>query len=342
MNWFIWRLHRTQWMIFGLILAAFAVFAILTGNHFWHLYQQALQTCTQNPATPSCSDLHNSLPQSYGAILRVVYVTGLGVPLLLGLFMGSPLFSKEYEEGTNKLAWTQSVSRRKWLTAKLVWTLAFAALYGLAVSLLISWWARTTNALDHSRFATGQFDVQGIMPFVYSVFFTAIGFAVSAWSRKTMIALAVTLGVFIAFQASVGEWVRPHYMAPITITGPMGPGDFDERIPVGAWVTSHSIADKNGKIFDSFDIANMPLQCQQIIRGNTSASQNGHGGTMVKAAGNGTDLNACLNAAGYHQYATYQPPYRYWDFQRIEAGIYLSIAALAVGATYWAVLRRDA
>jgi len=339
MNWFVWRQHRTQFAIFGLIVAAFAILVILTGNHFWHEYQQAVTTCKLNPATPSCSDLHNSLPESYGAILRTVYVTGLGVPLLLGLFLGSPLFSKEYEEGTNKLIWTQSVSRRKWLTTKLVWTLAFAALYGLAFSLLISWWARTTNALDHSRFDTGQFDAQGIMPFAYSVFFTAVGFTMSAWFRKTLIALAVTFGLFIAFQASVGQWVRPHYMTPVTVTSPLGPGSLDKKIPTGAWVISDHFVDKNGTIFDRFSPAAMPPQCQKLTQ-NIQVPNDSHA-ARVKAAG-GDPVIDCLNQAGYHEVAQYQPAYRYWDFQRIEAGTYLALAGIAVGATYLLVLKRDA
>ncbi|HEV7454829.1 MAG TPA: ABC transporter permease subunit [Candidatus Saccharimonadales bacterium] len=341
MNWFVWRQHRNQFMIFGLILAAFAVFTILTGNHFWHAYQQALGTCKQNPATPSCSDLHNSLSQSYGVVVKVVFLTGLSVPLILGLFLGSPLFSKEYEEGTNKLAWTQSVSRRKWLTTKLVWALAFAALYGLAISLLVSWWARTGNVLDHSRFDTGQFDVQGMMPFAFSVFFTVIGFTMSAWFRKTIIALAVTLGLFIAFQASVGQWLRPHYMTPVTVTSPMGPGAIDLKIPAGAWVLSRNIVDKNDKTFNSFNVADMPQRCQEVIQ-QSQADGNGQGGIRIKVAAGPESIDACLNNAGYHQIAKYQPPYRYWNFQRIETGMYLGMAALATGVTYLLILKRDA
>jgi hypothetical protein len=340
MNWFVLRQYRNQFMILGIILAAFAAFTILTSNHYWHLYQHAVATCKQNPATPSCSDLHNSLPQSYGATLRAVYITGLGIPLLLGLFLGSPLFSKEYEEGTNKLAWTQSVSRRKWLTTKLGWALAFTVLYGLAVGLLVSWGARTTNALDHSRFFAGQFDTQGMMPFAYSVFFTAIGFTLSAWFRKTLIALAVTLGLFIAFQASFAQWIRPHYMTPVTITAKMGPNEVDSKIPTGAWVLRHDIIDKNGKSFDGFSPSSMPSQCQKLI----TVTHDSTGGTAVRAdnKAGGESIDDCLNAAGYHQIASYQPSYRYWDFQRIETGIFLGMAAVATGVTYLLVLKRDA
>jgi hypothetical protein len=340
MNWFVLRQYRKQFMLFGLILTVFTIFTILTGNHFWHEYQQFQITCRLNPATPSCNDPGTIFSGAYGATLRLIFVTSLGVPLLLGLFLGSPLLSKEYEEGTNKLVWTQSVSRRKWLTTKLAWALVFAALYSLAISLLASWWARTPNALEHSRFNAGQFDVQGVMPLVYAVFFTAIGFTMSAWFRKTMIALAVTLGLFIAFQASFAEWVRPHYMTPITVTSPMGPSAVDSKIPTGAWMLRRDIVDKSGKVIgDIFPAA--PQQCQQIIQ-QQNPPGSGSGIRVKSAPGAGDPIDACLNQAGFHQIASYQPGYRYWDFQRIETGIYVGMAAVAVAATYLLVLKRDA
>lgn len=341
MNWFIWRQHRRQFILFGIILAIFAIFSIFTGNHYWHIYQHATASCAQNPATPSCSDIAGNLPQSYGVMLRVVFVTSLAIPLVLGLFLGSPLFSKEYEEGTHKLVWTQSVSRRRWLTAKVLWMLLFAALYGLAVSLLVNWWTRTTNALDHSRFDAGQFDVQGMMPFAYSVFFTTIGFTVSAWFRKTIVAFAVTLGLFIFFQVLFAQWVRAHYMMPVTITSPMGPSEIDSRLPAGAWVLQRNIVDKNGRTFDSFSLASLPQQCREIIQG-----VKGGDGIAIKVGpghmGGADPVDTCLDNAGFHQMARYQPGYRFWDFQRIESGIYLGMATFAIGSTYWLVLKRDA
>jgi hypothetical protein len=37
------------------------------------------------------------------------------VPALVGVFWGAPLLAREYDTGTFRLAWTQSVSRRRWL-----------------------------------------------------------------------------------------------------------------------------------------------------------------------------------------------------------------------------------
>jgi len=88
--------------------------------NFWHTYQHALTTCK---TTDTCNQLPGNLLQSNidGLLLHLVRVAIMFLPILLGLFWGVPLLSKEYVEGTNKLVWTQSISRRKWLSVKLVW-----------------------------------------------------------------------------------------------------------------------------------------------------------------------------------------------------------------------------
>jgi hypothetical protein len=343
MNWFAWRQHRKQFLVFGILLAAFAALIIPTGNHYWHIYQQALTNCAQHPALYSCDDLTDTLFTSPSdGLIRIAEVLGtFGLPLLVGLFIGSPLLAKEYEEGTNKLVWTQSVSRRKWLTIKLAWTLGFALLYGIVLTFLATWWSRTVNTVALNRFVQGHFETQGLMPVAYSVFFTAVGFTMSAWFRKTLLALAITFGVFVFCMAGFANWIRPHYMTPVTVTAPMRPDTLTGKVPTnGVWMLSRDIVDKNGKaIGDIFPSA--PPECQKIIQ---DAQVPGHPGAFkaVPSPGGGDPIDDCLNKAGFHQVAKYQPAYRYWDFQRIEAGIYLGMAALATGATYLLVLKRDA
>ena len=52
--------------------------------------------------------------------LQVALITlVLVVPALIGMFWGAPLIAHELETGTFRLAWTQSVSRRRWLLVKM-------------------------------------------------------------------------------------------------------------------------------------------------------------------------------------------------------------------------------
>ena len=341
MNWLIWRQHRKQFLAFGVLLALFAALVIPTGIHYWNVYQHALSTCAANPATPICGNLANNLfTSSFDGLIRTSVILGtFALPLLVGAFIGSPLFAREYEEGTDKLAWTQSISRRKWLSAKLAWVLGFAGLYGTVLTLLATWWSRTPNALLHNRFVQGHFETQGLMPIAYCLLFTAVGFMVGAWFRKTLVGMAVTLGLFVLCLAGFAQWIRPHYMTPVTVTSPMGPGVADSQIPADAWVIRRDIVDGKGRIYNTFGPKDMPAACQELTL-NRRVADNSHA-AQVKANG-GDPVSDCLTAAGWHQKTVYHPSYRYWDFQRMEAGIYLGMTALVVGATYWLVLKRDA
>ena len=340
MNWFTWRQHRKQFVIFGVLLMLFAAVLIPTGISYWHTYQAALESCAQNPTLTVCGDpTGNLFTSSSDQLLRISAVLGApGLPLLLGLFIGAPLIAKEYEEGTNKLAWTQSVSRRKWLTTKLVWVLGFALIYGVLLAILATWWSHTLNTIAHNRFIQGHFESQGLMPIAYSLFFTAIGVMVGAWFRKTLLALAITFGIFIVCMVSFSSWIRPHYTAPVLVTAPMGSRSAQQGLE-GSWLLQHNVVDKDGKTLDRFNVSSMPTQCQKLTQ-NLRVSDNGRA-AKVKAAGM-DPVDDCLNQAGYREITSYHPSYRYWNFQRIESGIYLGLTILAVGTTYWLVLRRDA
>ena len=62
-------------------------------------------------------------------------------PAVIGLFWGAPLIAHELETGTSALAWTQCITRTRWLAVKL----AVGGLAAMAVtegmSLMQAWWA---------------------------------------------------------------------------------------------------------------------------------------------------------------------------------------------------------
>jgi hypothetical protein len=311
--------------------------------HFWHAYQSASANCTQNPANPSCSDLSSSIFQTTAdkMLVGLIPTAVLFLPIILGVFWGAPLLAKEYADGTNSLAWTQSVSRRKWLTVKLVWTLVATVLFMGAFTALNTWWSRTPNAINMDRFANGNvFGEQGLVPAAITLFAVSWGIMFGAWFRKVMVAVGVTLGVYIAAaHIVVPNLLRPNYVTPVSVTAPVGPALLASKIPKGAWVTSQLIYDKNGKAIYGDLYPVMPPECQKL----TQDVQVPDGGHIAKVKASGADpVDDCLNHYGFHQVAKYQPSYRYWDFQRIEAVIYLGLTAVAVAITYGLVLRRDA
>jgi hypothetical protein len=355
MNWLAWKQHRKQFLIFGIFVALFAAMAIPTGLHFWHTYQYTLSTCGK---TDTCSQINNDLFQSSldQNLFHLIPIAVLVTPILIGIFMGVTFLAREYADGTNKLVWTQGVSRRKWLTIKLIWVLVGTAILMGAIAALNTWWFRTENALFIDRFNPAKFETQGIVPVAYSVFAVSLCIMLGAWLKRTMAAIGIALFLFIAIVLIiVPNFARPHYEKPLSynmsVLNQSSSPDSNTSMPTGAWLSvSQSVIGSNNK---PLDWANPPKKCVVTNPpGFTGGSVGVHERAIVGpnvpneqlASQNGGPVISmnCLATLGYQSKVQYQPSYRYWDFQRIEAGLYLALSIIPIGITYWLVLRRDA
>ena len=214
MTWVTWRQYRYQGALAAALLAALAVVLLATGLHAAHVWHSALTGCARNG---TCASLAGSgLSLSSPAFLTLVVATS-AVPLLPGLFWGAPMVAGELEAGTHQFAWTQSITRRRWLAVRAGWLLLAAAVLAGAVSAVVTWWSGPDNALNADAFQVNRFDITGIVPVGYAVFAMALGICAGALLRRTLPALAVTLAGFIGLRALTALWLRLHYMTPVTV-----------------------------------------------------------------------------------------------------------------------------
>ena len=331
MTWVVWRQHRNQAYRAAAALAAFAVLLLVTGRQMASHYHSALTSCA---ASHSCGNLTNTLILGTPVMFLLVTLTVV-VPCLLGVFWGGPLVARELETGTSQFAWTQSITRSRWLTVKVGWVLLAAAAWGGAVSALVTWWSSPVNALKHQNFQPGQFDIQGIVPIGYALFAVALGIAAGTLLRRTLPALAITIGVFTFLRLVIGQDLRSHYLTALTKTFSFL---HPPPLPTGSyWLVSGGVVGPGGQVPGSHiggvgvsfggvpvPIANLPSTCQKLV------FQSPH------------RFGSCLAAHGYHAFISYQPASRYWAFQGIETGIFVLLAAALIAVTAIAVTRRDA
>ncbi len=320
--------------------------------------------------TDTCSQLNSELlqtgwdnnlnPSLPGGGINLVVLLLLATPFLLGMFIGVPLIAREYSAGTNKLVWTQSVSRRKWLTVKLLWILFATALFAGLFAALTTWWSKTGNVLFDNRFGTSKFDLQGLVPVGYAIFAVSVSVAFGAWFKRTLAAIGATLVLVLATQIIVGAFVRTHYMTPWTYNsavlnqdpGSGAGGPFSPSTPSksgAAWIVGGDLEGPSGQ---ALSWANPPQSC--IVTHPEDGTASGpHAVVAVKSGSNmkdaivsrngGPDIDMnCLGTLGYHWRTEYQPAYRYWDFQRMELGLYLVMSLIPIGATYLLITKRDA
>jgi hypothetical protein len=332
MTWLVWRQHRNQAYLAAAALATFAVVLLVTGRQMASQYQSAVTSCT---ASHACGNLANTLVLG-STVMSLLITLTVVVPCLLGAFWGGPLLAREFETGTSQFAWMQSITRGRWLTVKVGWALLAAAVWGAAVSALVTWWSSPLNALNHQNFQPSQFDIQGIVPIGYAVFAVALGITAGAVFRRTLPALAVAIAVFTFLRLVIGQDFRAHYLTAVTTTF-----SFLHRpvLPAGSyWLVSSGVVSRAGQVANNLGnsgpgisfggvrvpIASMPSTCRDLVF--TSPLKFG----------------SCLAAHGYRAMITYQPAGRYWAFQGIETGIFVVLAAALIAVTAIVVLRRDA
>ncbi len=238
MIWVTWRQHRQEglWVLLAV--------AILAGSTAFITHELSLARCAPQPAAFCIpNDAAGVLAQSLLRFDLVQY--GLVVlPALAGAFIGAPLVAREVENGTERLAWTQGVTRSRWLFVKLalVFTplLAASGLVGFLEVLLIN--AEGSQA-NHWSF----FDQQAPLTIGATAFAMALGVAVGAVVGKSVPAMAVMLVGFVVTRVGIVELARPHYMNPLVFTT-----QDPSRVQVGAgpdwWLDLPNLRQQGGTV----------------------------------------------------------------------------------------------
>ena len=354
---FTWLQFRTQAVVALGGLAVVAVALAITGPHLAHLYDTTVATCRAHGdcQAATAAFLRNDRALQIGLDALVVVVPGL-----IGLFWGAPLVARELETGTYRLAWTQGVTRTRWMAIKLgVVGLASMAVAGL-LSLMVTWWSSPVDRANMNRFVS--FDQRGIAPIGYAAFAVALGVTAGVLIRRTLPAMATALVAFTAVRLTVTHWIRPHLIAPAhqalainsaSIVG-AGPGSSGpntlQLAPLNmpnAWIYSTQLVDRVGHAITA---QFMRSACPAIGAGQQAGGASGGGGLGLGSSGSHTQVPAAAQnalrdcaaktATTFHELVTYQPAGRYWAFQWYELAIYLGAALILVGACVWRVRRR--
>jgi len=273
------------------------------------------------------------------------------IPGLLGVFWGAPLVAGELESGSFRLAWTQDVSRIRWLALRLaVAGLAAMAVAGLA-SWLVTWWAGPLDRAGMNQF--GSFDSRDIVPVGYAAFAFALGVLLGTLLRKTVPAMAVTLLAFTGIRLTFRLLARPQLLPSVSralalnpATTGYGSSGFLPLAPPAAlqpaapdlpnaWITSIAVVNGKGQGLTATELASA---CPGI-GGRAAGRALGRAGHVPAPQGVVTAMQECVSrlAATYHEVVTYQPAGRYWPLQWCELCAFLAAALLLAGACAWRV-----
>ncbi|MEO3870656.1 hypothetical protein ABGB18_17740 [Nonomuraea sp. B12E4] len=112
------------------------------------------------------------------------------LPGAVCLIWGAPLIAREFETGTYRLAWTQSLSRGRWLVV----TVAVAAVGALsataALAALLAWTLPLTGA---DPMVWPYYESHGLVPYARVLFALMLGVALGAATGHTRIAMPLSV-----------------------------------------------------------------------------------------------------------------------------------------------------
>ena len=327
MIWLTWQRYRLLAAIFVLVLGALGIWMLLAGR--------ALQSAEASYACHhgiGCHIIGGVFSLSNQA--TVINFALLFVPCLIGIVFGAPLVAGELEHSTNRLAWTQGISRTRWLLIKWA-TLATALVVLVALLTLVSqWW--TSHAVEQISLHLGTFGAPGrLQPLyfpitgfamaAYTLFAFALGCALGALIRKTPWAIVGTIVLYTATTLLLLLVVRPSLAPQVFIPAGLGepvmtPATFDREVGVDAWNLGFGYRYQPGTPASGESADAVEQRCQD---------QNY----------NETPYEACLTSHHVQFGVSYQPASHYWELQWKESALLAVTAGALLGLTVFSVRR---
>jgi hypothetical protein len=227
-----------------------------------------------------------------GAVTLPVNILLFAIPGLLGAVVGAPLLGQELERGTWQLAWSQTVPRTRWLVVKLVLVTGALAVFGAAVTAVMTWSRAPLDRIS-IRLQPPPFNFEGLSLTCSLLCGFALAVLAGLLLRNTIAAMVVG---YLA-------WEVP-FVAVTLLSGPLN-------------ILS----------------ATARFACVDGCQGVSTNS-------VPPVTGNLGDLVLNVTHSGGQVVVTYLPASRFWTLQLIAGGLYLAIAAAALGTAVWLLHRR--
>jgi ABC-type transport system involved in multi-copper enzyme maturation permease subunit len=253
--------------------------------------------------------------------LRLLGTGLIGVPAIIGAFWGAPLLSREFEDRTFRMAWTQSVTRTHWLGTKLAVIGATTIAAVAAFAFVFTWWSGPIDAIGN-RIGTANFAQRGIVPIGYALFGLSLGALAGTILRRTIPAMAASLTGFFIVRIVVQKLVRTHLIGPQSVSTP----SFGSN-GLHGWVVSTRTVDAAGQTISNKAAENLLTAACNITR----ATQDADGA-----------LADCARRMGIRDIAQVHTADQFWALQAAELGLFLALTGITVVTCFWWLNHRTA
>jgi len=330
MWWLAWRQHRLA------VAVALAVLVILAGALLIFRAQMIGALHSLGCSVADQQVCHNK--PEYWTVMdpiesrwHIVRIALIVAPIVLGVFVGAPIFPREFDQRTDVFALTQSVGRLRWWASKVAvaGVPLVAGLIGLGY--FAGWVDNSFQDTARSELDDGTFHVHSIVPAVLGLL--ALAIAVTAGIVVRSVVGSLVTGLIIAAGAVmlIAFPLRSHLLpvtrdlTPIADLQPYGPGA-DAISSAGAdepssWLLGSGFVDTAGHA-----MAPLAAAC------DTPPPSGEHPSAQAIRAANEA-VEQCRRDKGIAAwYTDYLPASMLWPMRGIVAGVCVLLAALSLAA----------
>ncbi len=312
-----WRQQRLVALVALGVVVAFAIWLAVTGTmqeNAWVAFRATGNSPCVVLAGSSCA----GAAAHYGLLDHLSTVSaGLlyALPVLLGLVLGAPLVAREIEQRTNRMAWTQSITRTRWLLMKLGIgaTTVVVLLGGLAP--LVEWWTSATHR--DVRIVPTTFDIVGVVPIAYALFAFALGSALGAIIRRSAWAFAAGIPIYAGVRLLVRQYVRPGLLSPSATASATGNPTGSAWVTNAGYVPLGRLSPAAGQSWQSGEEA--------IANCTTTLTHTATSSAQFEAIASRA-WSTCTSRAKVHLVTQFQPSSHFWPLQGLEFAIFLGVA----------------
>ena len=282
--------------------------------------------------------------------LTAASLATIALPVLLGVFVGVTVFSRDIERRSHVLGLTQAVSRRRWYWTRILVVFAPIVL-AMGVLGLVSYWVRFRSfsgayafvGYFDSRLSFPLFGAAGIAPAAYTALSLAVGSALALLLRNTIGAMILTLVTMAAVLLVLPTAIREHYASPEiekieladnfygsdSATYSSNPDVLSQR-----WLIGSDYIDLNGDpVTVAWDTCPPNHDNWPEARPDETTAEFD---ARISAYDRGVAAERidCLRGLGIDHFENrYHPDSLFWRFQLTEAALCLLLAALLAGAS---------
>lgn len=212
MSWVVWRRNRTGLLLLIGTAALFVAYCV---------YQRGQLIDFLN--SPKSTELSGQLLSQHEDRLDNAFLLLSTLPIILGVFLGSPLIAAEHETSTLRLTTTQSVARLRVIGTTLAVPLLVITVFTTLMTVTFTWMWRSVD----TYYAGGDWwnssviSATGPLPVALSLFATSFGILAGAVLRRSVAAMGLTFVTLTLATMVLKERVAPYFVTPHQFSYPL-------------------------------------------------------------------------------------------------------------------------